>query len=103
MLKGEEVTQETSGMSKGEWREFEGVIGWILIVQISWFRQRKLALAYLNAFLLFRTALKTRMLLTWWYETTRDTLEAIYASGAGSYFANNGRILTRFMLEDLGS
>jgi thymidylate synthase (FAD) len=26
MLKGEEVTQETSGMSKGEWREFEGVI-----------------------------------------------------------------------------
>ncbi|MDW4499657.1 FAD-dependent thymidylate synthase [Sulfitobacter sp. D35] len=27
MLKGEEVTQETSGMSKGEWREFEGVIG----------------------------------------------------------------------------
>jgi thymidylate synthase (FAD) len=23
MLKGEEVTQETSGMSKGEWREFE--------------------------------------------------------------------------------
>ena len=27
MLAGEEVTQETSGMSKGEWREFEGVIG----------------------------------------------------------------------------
>ncbi|MDJ0639789.1 MAG: FAD-dependent thymidylate synthase [Paracoccaceae bacterium] len=27
MLQGEEVTQETSGMSKGEWREFEGVIG----------------------------------------------------------------------------
>jgi thymidylate synthase (FAD) len=26
MLKGEEVTQENSGMSKGEWREFEGVI-----------------------------------------------------------------------------
>ena len=26
MLKGEEVTQETSGMSKGEWREFQGVI-----------------------------------------------------------------------------
>jgi len=26
MLKGEEVTQETSGMSKGEWREFEGVL-----------------------------------------------------------------------------
>lgn len=26
MLRGEEVTQETSGMSKGEWREFEGVI-----------------------------------------------------------------------------
>ena len=26
MLKGEEVTQETSGMSKGEWREFMGVI-----------------------------------------------------------------------------
>ncbi|WP_413720021.1 FAD-dependent thymidylate synthase [Silicimonas sp. MF1-12-2] len=26
MLKGEEVTQETSGMSKGEWREFKGVI-----------------------------------------------------------------------------
>jgi len=25
MLKGEKVTQETSGMSKGEWREFEGV------------------------------------------------------------------------------
>ncbi|SMX30127.1 Thymidylate synthase ThyX [Pelagimonas phthalicica] len=27
MLKGEEVTQETSGMSKGEWREFEGLLG----------------------------------------------------------------------------
>ena len=27
MLKGEEVTQQTSGMSKGEWREFQGVIG----------------------------------------------------------------------------
>jgi len=27
MLKGEEVSQETSGMSKGEWREFEGIIG----------------------------------------------------------------------------
>ncbi len=27
MLKGETVTVETSGMSKGEWREFEGVIG----------------------------------------------------------------------------
>jgi len=27
MLKGEVVTQETSGMSKGEWREFEGIIG----------------------------------------------------------------------------
>ena len=27
MLKGETVTQETSGMSKGEWREFEGIIG----------------------------------------------------------------------------
>jgi thymidylate synthase (FAD) len=26
-LKGEVVTQETSGMSKGEWREFEGVLG----------------------------------------------------------------------------
>ncbi len=26
MLKGEEVTFETSGMSKGEWREFEGVL-----------------------------------------------------------------------------
>ena len=26
MLAGEKVTQETSGMSKGEWREFEGVI-----------------------------------------------------------------------------
>ncbi|QMU57037.1 MAG: FAD-dependent thymidylate synthase [Boseongicola sp.] len=27
MLQGEDVTQETSGMSKGEWREFMGVIG----------------------------------------------------------------------------
>ncbi|MEL6207430.1 MAG: FAD-dependent thymidylate synthase [Pseudomonadota bacterium] len=27
MLKGEEVTQETSGMSKGEWREFMRVVG----------------------------------------------------------------------------
>ena len=27
MLKGEDVTQETSGMSKGEWREFEGLLG----------------------------------------------------------------------------
>jgi thymidylate synthase (FAD) len=27
MLAGEKVTQETSGMSKGEWREFEGVWG----------------------------------------------------------------------------
>ncbi len=27
MLRGEEVTQENSGMSKGEWREFQGVIG----------------------------------------------------------------------------
>ena len=27
MLAGETVTQETSGMSKGEWREFEGVWG----------------------------------------------------------------------------
>ena len=27
MLKGEEVTQETSGMSKGEWREFMEVLG----------------------------------------------------------------------------
>ena len=27
MLKGEEVTQESSGMSKGEWREFEGMLG----------------------------------------------------------------------------
>ena len=27
MLKGEEVSQETSGMSKGEWREFMGVVG----------------------------------------------------------------------------
>ncbi len=26
MLKGEEVTQETSGMSAGEWREFQGVL-----------------------------------------------------------------------------
>ncbi|SLN10197.1 hypothetical protein ROA7450_04162 [Roseovarius albus] len=26
MLKGEAVTQEASGMSKGEWREFQGVI-----------------------------------------------------------------------------
>ncbi|MFT6933085.1 MAG: thymidylate synthase (FAD) [Paracoccaceae bacterium] len=26
MLAGEEVTQETSGMSKGEWREFQGVL-----------------------------------------------------------------------------
>jgi len=26
MLKGEEVTQENSGMSAGEWREFEGVL-----------------------------------------------------------------------------
>ena len=26
MLQGEEVTQETSGMSKGEWREFMGVV-----------------------------------------------------------------------------
>jgi thymidylate synthase (FAD) len=26
MLKGEQVTQESSGMSKGEWREFEGVL-----------------------------------------------------------------------------
>jgi thymidylate synthase (FAD) len=26
MLAGEAVTQETSGMSKGEWREFEGVL-----------------------------------------------------------------------------
>ena len=26
MLKGEVVTQETSGMSKGEWREFEGIL-----------------------------------------------------------------------------
>jgi len=26
MLKGEEVTQETSGMSKGEWREFVGMV-----------------------------------------------------------------------------
>ncbi|MGV6811611.1 MAG: FAD-dependent thymidylate synthase [Brevirhabdus sp.] len=26
MLKGEEVTQESSGMSKGEWREFEAVL-----------------------------------------------------------------------------
>ena len=27
MVKGEEATQETSGMSKGEWREFMGVLG----------------------------------------------------------------------------
>ncbi|SLN48088.1 FAD-dependent thymidylate synthase [Roseisalinus antarcticus] len=27
MIAGEEVTQETSGMSKGEWREFMGVVG----------------------------------------------------------------------------
>ena len=27
MLAGEAVTQETSGMSKGEWREFEGLLG----------------------------------------------------------------------------
>ena len=27
MLAGEEVSQETSGMSKGEWREFRGVVG----------------------------------------------------------------------------
>ena len=27
MLNGEEVTQESSGMSKGEWREFMGVVG----------------------------------------------------------------------------
>ena len=27
MLKGETITQETSGMSKGEWREFQEVIG----------------------------------------------------------------------------
>ncbi len=27
MVAGEHVTQETSGMSKGEWREFEGIIG----------------------------------------------------------------------------
>ncbi|MBE0413274.1 FAD-dependent thymidylate synthase [Yoonia sp.] len=27
LLSGEKVTQETSGMSKGEWREFMGVIG----------------------------------------------------------------------------
>ena len=26
MLRGEEVTQESSGMSKGEWREFMAVI-----------------------------------------------------------------------------
>ncbi|SFO83759.1 FAD-dependent thymidylate synthase [Tranquillimonas alkanivorans] len=26
MIRGEQVTQETSGMSKGEWREFEGII-----------------------------------------------------------------------------
>ena len=27
MLKGEQVTQETSGMSAGEWREFVEVFG----------------------------------------------------------------------------
>ena len=27
MLKGEEVTQESSGMSKGEWREFQELVG----------------------------------------------------------------------------
>jgi thymidylate synthase (FAD) len=27
MLKGEAVTQETSGMSKGEWREFMDTLG----------------------------------------------------------------------------
>ncbi|UWQ22750.1 FAD-dependent thymidylate synthase [Jannaschia sp. W003] len=27
MARGEEVTQETSGMSKGEWREFRGLLG----------------------------------------------------------------------------
>jgi thymidylate synthase (FAD) len=27
MIKGEEVTQETSGMSKGEWREFQEMLG----------------------------------------------------------------------------
>jgi thymidylate synthase (FAD) len=27
MLNCDAVTQDTSGMSKGEWREFEGVIG----------------------------------------------------------------------------
>jgi thymidylate synthase (FAD) len=27
MLKGEVVAQEASGMSKGEWRELEGVLG----------------------------------------------------------------------------
>ena len=27
MLKGEEVTEESSGMSKREWREFMGVVG----------------------------------------------------------------------------
>lgn len=27
MLAGEQVTQETSGMSKGEWREFKGIVG----------------------------------------------------------------------------
>jgi thymidylate synthase (FAD) len=26
MVKGEKVTQESSGMSKGEWREFMGVL-----------------------------------------------------------------------------
>ena len=28
MLKGEQVTQETSGMSKGEWREFEEILAY---------------------------------------------------------------------------
>ena len=27
MIAGEDVTQETSGMSKGEWRELMGVLG----------------------------------------------------------------------------
>ena len=27
MLKGEVVAQETSGMCKGQWRKFEGVLG----------------------------------------------------------------------------
>jgi thymidylate synthase (FAD) len=26
MIKGEEVSQENSGMSKGEWREFQGLL-----------------------------------------------------------------------------